>query len=60
MIAIVTGHVFAVWIAHLHALRRFAAPAVAFRSQVPMVALMIAYTAASLWILAQPITEPPN
>jgi hypothetical protein len=60
VIAIVTGHVFAVWIAHLHALRRFAAPAVALRSQVPMVVLMIAYTAGSLWILAQPITEPPN
>jgi hypothetical protein len=60
VIAIVTGHVFAVWIAHLHALRRFAAPAVALRSQIPMVALMIAYTAASLWILAQPITEPPS
>lgn len=60
VIAIVVGHVFAVWIAHVQALRRFDSRGVALRSQVPVIALMIAYTASSLWILAQPITEPPG
>jgi hypothetical protein len=29
----------------------------ALRSQYPMLLLMVAYTAISLWILAQPIVE---
>jgi hypothetical protein len=29
----------------------------AFRSQYPMLALMVGYTMVSLWILAQPIVE---
>jgi hypothetical protein len=58
VVAIVTGHVVAVWLAHLIAARRFASRAQAIRSQYPLLALMLAYTATSLWILAQPITEP--
>jgi hypothetical protein len=53
--AIVIGHVIAVYIAHVVALRRFGSRMAALASQVPMVALMVGYTMVSLWILAQPI-----
>jgi hypothetical protein len=55
--AIVVGHVIAVWLAHIVALRMFRSHATALRSQYPMLALMVGYTAISLWILAQPIVE---
>jgi hypothetical protein len=42
-------------LAHVEALRLFGSPRAAAASQVPMVALMVAYTMLSLWILAQPI-----
>ena len=60
VIAIIVGHVAAVWIAHVQALRRFGTLRAATLSQAPMILLMIGYTVASLWILAQPITEPPG
>lgn len=53
--AIVIAHVLAVCLAHLLALREFPGRRAALRSQYPMVALMIAYTMTSLWIIAQPI-----
>jgi hypothetical protein len=52
---IVIGHVVAVVLAHIAALRVFGSRRDAFVSQVPMVILMVAYTMLSLWILAQPI-----
>ena len=55
VILIVTGHVIAVVLAHVAALRLFGSARAAAASQVPMVALMVAYTMVSLWILAQPI-----
>ena len=55
LFAIVAGHVAAVWLAHVSALRLFASRRAAQRSQYPMLALMIAYTLLSLWIIAQPI-----
>ncbi len=54
---IVAGHVIAVWLAHAQAMRRFADRARILKSQIPMLALMVGYTAVSLWILAQPITQ---
>jgi hypothetical protein len=57
VIAIVLGHVIAIWLAHVTALRTFARPRTALASQLPMLALMIAYTMCSLWILSQPIVE---
>jgi hypothetical protein len=51
---IVAGHVIAVCLAHAVAQRVFGARG-AVASQVPMIALMVAYTTLSLWILAQPI-----
>jgi hypothetical protein len=52
---ILAGHVIAVYLAHIEALRLFADRRAALMSQVPMVALMVAYTSLSLWILAQPV-----
>jgi hypothetical protein len=52
---IVLGHVLAVLDAHRVALRLFGGPRAALVGQLPMVALMVAYTMLSLWILAQPI-----
>jgi len=52
---IVVGHVIAVYLAHMAALRLFGSRRGALVSQVPMLLLMVAYTSLSLWILAQPI-----
>ena len=57
VIAIVTGHIFAVWLAHVTALRIFTDKRTALLSQIPMLILMVAYTMLSLWILAQPVVE---
>lgn len=54
---IVAGHVVAVYLAHAVALRVAPKPKLALRGQVPMVALMVLYTVASLWILSQPVVE---
>jgi hypothetical protein len=57
LFAIVIGHVAAVSLAHIIALRSFDDPRLAIRSQIPMLMLMVAYTMLSLWIIAQPIVE---
>ena len=54
---IVAGHIASVYAAHVIALRRLGDSHAALRSQYPMLALMVGYTAISLWILAQPIVE---
>jgi hypothetical protein len=56
----VAGHVIAIYIAHVAALRLLRDPKLAMRSQYPIVALMILYTIFSLWILSQPIVETRN
>ena len=53
--AIVVGHIVSVYIAHTIAVRRTPTHALALRGQYPMLALMVFYTAVSLWIIAQPI-----
>ncbi len=58
VVAIVVGHVAAAYLAHVTALREIPERRYALRSQYPMLALMVAYTMVSLWILAQPIVEP--
>jgi len=50
---IVIGHVIAVFLAHVAALRLFGRHALI--GEVPMLVLMVGYTTLSLWILAQPI-----
>lgn len=58
VVAIVTGHMIAVWLGHATAVLTFADEHTATRSQYPMLVLMVGYTMLSLWILAQPIVEP--
>ncbi len=52
---IVIGHIGAVYVAHMEAMKVFGNRRQALLSQVPMAALMVLYTAGSLWIIAQPI-----
>ena len=52
--AIVIGHIVSVYIAHMIAVRRAPSHSLALRGQYPMLALMVFYTAVSLWIIAQP------
>ncbi|MAG32038.1 MAG: hypothetical protein CL908_14240 [Deltaproteobacteria bacterium] len=54
---VVVGHVIAVYLGHILALRGFERRRSALNSQLPMLALMVFYTFAGLWILAQPIVE---
>ena len=58
--AIVAGHIVSVYVAHETALKRVADRARALRGQYPMLALMVLYTATSLWIIAQPIVSDPS
>jgi len=60
VVAIVAGHIFAIGVAHFVALRVFKTAGAAHRSQYPFLALMVAYTMVSLWILSQPIVGSPN
>ena len=55
--AILLGHIAAIYLAHLKALRTFGTRRAALRSQVPLTALMVVYTFVSLSILAEPIVE---
>ena len=55
--AVVIGHVYAVYIAHVMAMWLFEDRSAAIRSQIPMLVLMIGYTMISLWILSQPIVN---
>jgi hypothetical protein len=52
---IVLGHVVSVYLAHRVALDLYATRRQALLSQLPMLALMVLFTVAGLWILAQPI-----
>lgn len=54
------GHVIAIYLAHIVALRLLHNPKLAMRSQYPMVALMMLYTVFSLWIFSQPSVEIRN
>ncbi|MES2491516.1 MAG: hypothetical protein V4607_17155 [Pseudomonadota bacterium] len=53
---ILFGHIVSVYLAHLEALRVFPTRRQAVISQIPMLFLMVVFTAVGLWILAQPIT----
>lgn len=52
---IVLGHIAAVYLSHLIALKIFKSQKLALVSQIPMLLLMVGYTLAGLWLLAQPI-----
>lgn len=53
---ILFGHIVSVYLAHVEALKVFPTRGKAVLSQIPMLFLMVVFTAAGLWILAQPIT----
>lgn len=55
--AIVAGHVIAVYLAHIVALRTAPSHKLAIYSLIPMTVLMLLYTGASLSILAEPIVR---
>ena len=55
VIAIVVGHIIAVFVAHSSALSMLPRRRNALRSQYPMLVLMVGYTVASLWIITQPM-----
>jgi hypothetical protein len=50
---IVAGHVVAIYLAHVAALRLLQDPKLAMRSQYPVLGLMVLYTIFSLWVLSQ-------
>lgn len=53
---IVAGHVASVLVAHMESLRTFGTPRQATLSQLPMLVLMVLFTASGLWILSLPMT----
>ena len=57
VIAIVLGHVIAVYLAHATAERLYAGRRRVIVSQLPMLALMVGYTMLSLWIISQPTVQ---
>ena len=57
VVSIVVGHIIAVYLAHLRANTIYGGGSLALKSQLPMLALMVIYTVASLWIISRPITE---
>jgi hypothetical protein len=57
VVVIVAGHVIAVYLAHVRAMRLFSNRSLVVRSQLPMLGLMVLYTVVSLWIISRPIVE---
>jgi hypothetical protein len=60
LLFVVVGHLVAVWVAHGRSFQLFTGRLQPLRSQYPFVLVMIAYTAVSMWIVAQPYTAPPS
>ncbi|WP_255198336.1 hypothetical protein [Halorarius litoreus] len=56
---VLLGHLFAIWVAHSLAFDLFPGVLTPIRSQYPFIAVMICYTAVSVWIVAQPFVPPP-
>jgi hypothetical protein len=57
VIAILGGHVTAVYLAHVKAMQVIAPRTAALGSQIPLTALMVVYTFTGLSIIAEPIVE---
>jgi len=53
------GHLLAIWVAHAVAYDLFPGRLQAIRSQYALTAVMICYTAVSLWVVSQPSGTPP-
>jgi len=52
---VLVGHVYSLWVAQRTSLRLFGSGKAAFRSQLPMLGGMIAFSVFSLWLLKQPM-----
>jgi len=57
VVAIVAGHVAALYLGHRLSTQEFRDRRDALRSELPMLVLMVGYTMLSLWIIAQPIVN---
>lgn len=55
VLLVLIGHVYSLWIAQKTSLRLFGSSKAAFRSQLPMLIGMIAFSVFSLWLLKQPM-----
>ena len=55
VLLVLVGHVYSLWVAQHTSVRIFGSRAAAFRSQLPMLAGMIAFSVFSLWLLKQPM-----
>ncbi len=55
VLLVLVGHVFSLWVAQRTSLNLFGNRQAAFRSQLPMLAGMIAFSVFSLWLLKQPM-----
>lgn len=55
VLLVLIGHVYSLWVAQRTSLRLFGSARAAFRSQLPMLAGMIAFSIFSLWLLKQPM-----
>jgi len=59
VVSIVVGHIVAVLLGHIGAVAAFGGRRAALASQGPLTALMVAFTVASLTIMAEPIVRKP-
>jgi hypothetical protein len=57
-LAVLAGHLLAVWVAHAVAFEFFPGRLQAIRSQYPLTAAMVVYTTVSLWVITQPEVTP--
>jgi YHS domain-containing protein len=55
VVLVLVGHVYSLWIAHHTSRQLFPDRVLAHRSQLPMLAAMIAFSIFSLWLLKQPM-----
>jgi polyferredoxin len=55
VLLIIIGHVFGIIITHKHSYQVFESRNSAIKSQIPLIALMIAFSVLSLWLVAQPM-----
>lgn len=58
VLLMLAGHVAAVYLAHVMALRIFPSQRLGIVSQIPMLMLMVVYTCVGLWVLSLPLATP--
>jgi hypothetical protein len=56
---VLIGHLLAIWVAHAIAYELFPSRLQAVRSQYSLTAVMVLYTVISLYIVSQPVIDPP-